>query len=116
MTSLAAGPLMALGLLLASGDVRGETPITGERECGPVTAHARNLHTFGYNGHRAPRCRTGKKVTRRWIALYCGRKPRDICRFRYLHKRWHCTVGTLKGKRVIGCNDQKTVGLSFFWR
>jgi hypothetical protein len=108
--------VVTLGLLLAGGEARGGTPISGERECGNVTAKARNLRTFGYSGHHALPCWKGKKVTRRWIARKCGRTPGDVCRFKLLGKRWHCTVGTVKKKRVVGCNDQKAVGLSFLWR
>jgi hypothetical protein len=115
LTSLTAGLVVALGVPPASDDARGQTSYV-EKKCGHVTAQARNLRTFGYNGHRPLRCRTGRKVTRRWIARDCRRSPGDTCRFEYLGKRWHCTVGTFKGKRVVGCNDGKTVGLSFFWR
>ena len=120
-------PILALGFLLAWGFVLVQTDHAqaqgqlSEKACGNVSLKIRRLHTFGYNDHRALRCRTGRKVARRWVALNCGRKAGDICKFSYVGRHLYCTVGValyppFKGKRVTGCNNQKTVGLSFFYR
>jgi hypothetical protein len=118
---LALGFLLGWGLVLVQSD-RAQAQSLSEKDCGHVSPKIRRLHTFGYNDHRALRCRTGRKVARRWVALNCGRKAGDICQFNYVGRHWHCTVGVAlypkayKGKRVTGCNNQKTVGLSFFYR
>ena len=120
--------MLALGFLLASVFILAQSDRAqahggslGEKECGNVNPRIRFLRTFGYNGHRAPRCKTGRKVARRWVALNCGRQGGDICQFRYVGQRWYCTVGAAlrpphKGKRFTGCNNQKTIGLSFIYR
>ena len=120
LTILALGFLLVWGFVLAQSD-HAQAQALSEKKCGNVTPKIRNLWTVGYNDHRPLRCRTGRKVARRWAALNCGRKPGDICRFSYVGRHWYCTVGTylygrFKGKRVTGCNNQKTVGLSFHYR
>jgi hypothetical protein len=117
---LALGFLLAWGLVLVQSD-HAQAQSLSEKVCGNVSPKIRYLRTFGYNGHRPLRCRTGRKVARRWVALNCGRKGGDICQFNYLGRHWYCTVGAalhppFKGKRFTGCNNQKTVGLSFFYR
>ena len=112
---LTVGLLLVWGLHLEADSAEAQTPYV-EKECGHVSASIRNLRTFGYNGHRPLRCRTGRRVSRRWVVVGCSRRPGDECRFAYLRRRWICVVGTLKGKRVIGCNNGRTVGLSFFYR
>lgn len=121
LTMLALGFLLVSGFILAQSDHAQAQGETLEKECGNVTPRIRFLRTFGYNDHRPPRCKTGRKVARRWVALNCGRKGGDICRFRYVGQRWYCTVGVAlhpphEGKRFTGCNNQKTIGLSFIYR
>jgi hypothetical protein len=68
------------------------------------------VRSIGYDGIRPLKCGSARKIVRNWIRLdMCEADVGDDCRF----KGWRCSVGTWRGKRIVGCYRPSIRAITF---